>query len=554
MRLLSVSVQTASLRAIVSSGFDVVSCAGPVPFHLSSADIAQVLSIWNAIARDTCQYRGTRDLAMEAGRILFDALLGSPAVYPLYLEALETVRAARREECAAAVLHLWIAAPDSLAVLPWELLFDARAQFFLGGSDHVSISRCPEPDGDLVPPRRWAPPLKLLLVMASPSPGWDLPATVELDLPCDTLALERRLRLLSDAYGPKAFRYRLLAGAEATRESLEHHLHRERCDIFYFVGHSYAAHGETYFLLEDGSDLRQAEKVSSSELGEWLQTAHVRVVILSSCESLAGAAALARLRHLDAVAGMQIGMPILSAGWFDSSVLGALAAWLPVETSISQGRQRVRELLSRWTNRRSELQGLDRPDWAIPALFTRCPAELENFCTLEADEHTLGVSLEELRGTGLLPDWFSMFIREPRVQYLPKFKIACSPVANHEFRRFLESTPHPSLPPGFLPVNGTICLDGLDPGDPVVNISREEALKYCNWAELRLPSADEWEATARGIPRRLEKLGEGFEWTSTANYVVGSCRDSNPALRLLGLRCPRDPVRRYPDVGFRCAQ
>ncbi len=126
---------------------------------------------------------------------------------------------------------------------------------------------------------------------------------------------------------------------------------------------------------------------------------------------------------------------------------------------------------------------------------------------------------------------------------LSSFRIDRAPVTNAEFARFVQETDYvtvserppdpalyPDLPPEeqipesvvFIPPSPTVdrsqplawwaliagadwrhpqgpqtSLDGLM-NHPVVHVAYEDVLAYVRWAGKRLPSADEWEAAARG--------------------------------------------------------
>ena len=85
---------------------------------------------------------------------------------------------------------------------------------------------------------------------------------------------------------------------------------------------------------------------------------------------------------------------------------------------------------------------------------------------------------------------------------LPSYWIARCPITNYQYQAFVFATEHP-CPPHWR--NGTF-PDGKQ-DHPVVNISWPDALAFCHWANVQLPSEAEWEWAARGSDTRLWPWG-----------------------------------------------
>jgi formylglycine-generating enzyme len=57
-----------------------------------------------------------------------------------------------------------------------------------------------------------------------------------------------------------------------------------------------------------------------------------------------------------------------------------------------------------------------------------------------------------------------------------------------------------------------------NPGWPVVSLFHREAVEYCDWAGVRLPTEEEWEWAAAGRERRKYPWGDEDPTPSHANY------------------------------------
>lgn len=98
-----------------------------------------------------------------------------------------------------------------------------------------------------------------------------------------------------------------------------------------------------------------------------------------------------------------------------------------------------------------------------------------------------------------------------RVRLSP-FLIAKHPVTNEQYGRFLEANPGYRKPAFW----GEESFNGAR--QPVVGVSWEDAMAYCNWAGLTLPSEAQWEAAARGAEGRLYPWGDDEPTREHANY------------------------------------
>jgi formylglycine-generating enzyme required for sulfatase activity len=139
------------------------------------------------------------------------------------------------------------------------------------------------------------------------------------------------------------------------------------------------------------------------------------------------------------------------------------------------------------------------------------------------------------------------------------------------------------------------------PNAPVVGVSWYEAMAFCHWADVRLPTENEWQAAAQGFKRRLfpwgrkfraencnckigvnqvdrasavgsikagdtpeglsDMAGNVFEWTnshcgSNGKQVVRGISWStvNPWSLRCAFRCELDAGLRNFNLGFRCAR
>ncbi len=111
--------------------------------------------------------------------------------------------------------------------------------------------------------------------------------------------------------------------------------------------------------------------------------------------------------------------------------------------------------------------------------------------------------------------------------YVMAYRIGRYPVTNAQYARFLDE--NPGHPPPYLnekwakPYNWDPRHRTYPPGKanhPVVLVSQEDALAYCAWAGVRLPTEMEWEKAARG------EDGRAFPWGETFSPDQANVRES----------------------------
>jgi serine/threonine-protein kinase len=152
---------------------------------------------------------------------------------------------------------------------------------------------------------------------------------------------------------------------------------------------------------------------------------------------------------------------------------------------------------------------------------------------------------------------------------LKGFSLARHPVTNAQFQHFLEATKyeppkeHP-FPELFLAHWSEEKPPRGKEDHPVVHVSYFDAMSYCRWAGLTLPTEWQWEKAARGPDGRTYPWGEDSprlaknlaNVNSTAVCAVGKhsrvrtpygCEDMIGNVSELCLRTPKDKVDHWPE-------
>ena len=91
-----------------------------------------------------------------------------------------------------------------------------------------------------------------------------------------------------------------------------------------------------------------------------------------------------------------------------------------------------------------------------------------------------------------------------RVVMLDSFSIYRYPVTVAQYRRYCDDTAYP-MPHAYW---------HWEEMDPIVGVTWEEAIAYCEWADVTLPTEAQWEKAARGVDGRAFPWGDQFDQRS----------------------------------------
>jgi hypothetical protein len=300
---------------------------------------------YQQLARQLQELETDEDGLVELGQILFDSLFqgGIKDVYKLSQGGLKAGQGLR--------LRLDIEpALTEIAELPWEFLYDPdRGPLATLNMSVVRYFSQQAASAVLATPL----PIKVLITGAVTPPEPDVKR--ELDEVGQALAELEQAGYVS-----------LHIEEHLTRAKLQRLL-REGFQIWHFIGHgARSKDGRSGTLvLEDATGA--AEPISARELGIFLDSSGVRLIVLDACDSArlmldpyrSIAPALIRAQ-VPAVVAMQFTVPQEATRAFASEFYRTLAEGFPIDACVTEGRKAI-----------IGTTGLRRPDWGIPVIYTR---------------------------------------------------------------------------------------------------------------------------------------------------------------------------------------
>lgn len=337
----------------ISAASPAGSARSTAPVVLPPADIAAARAIFSRDRPDLTRPL-IDDFARRFGAQVFNALIASqPDIRRLYDLTLE--------RAAGTGMNILIIddTADNRPRIPFELLRDPDRDF-LALSRTTPILRgrtglTPRP------PARVDAPLRALVVIASPV------GLAALDTDDEWNRLNEATRTLQQA--------RLLTLTrlpQASSIAVQRILREQEFQIVHFIGHSDydAASGQGLIVLESEDGSRSPQVISAEQIGRELgEESGIRLVILNTCRSgqpaetdaLRGIATNLITRGIPAVVAMQFPISDTAARNFAEEFYRALAAFLPIDEAVSEGRRAI-------VNRGS---GLNAAEWMTPIVYLR---------------------------------------------------------------------------------------------------------------------------------------------------------------------------------------
>ncbi len=566
---------------------------GQMDFPFRELDLEnRLLALQNALLRSggarrkvlTDEERSVRGF----GQALFAALFRDDV-----RSAYDVSRRMAREEGCGLRLKLRILAPD-LAVLPWEYLFDERLDEYVCLSFGTPIVRFLEVAQPILP-LAVTPPLRILAMIASPA------GLTPLDVAAERQKLERAVAGLAARH---LVQLQWLEGQTRRELHRAMRPGSGPWHIFHFVGHGGfdPVREEGFLALCDREG--RPDLITATELGrELADHPTLRLVVLNACESahaakrdiFSSAAATLVRRGVPAAVAMQYEITDRAAIEFAELFYEALAEGLPVDAAVTDARKGVsgaiRDTLE-WgipvlimrssdgvlfevgeAGERVDKEPVDKGPRGAAVESQPLPSQPPRAEVVAPDRAAAKrgsidfnwVSIpagEFVMGSDKAMDKLAYDDETPQhTLYLPEYRIARIPVTVAQFAAFMAANP------GYRTTaeqQGTASnwtgsewkeIKGADwahprgPGSdvrakqdhPVTCVSWHDALAFCKWAGVRLPTEAEWEKAARGPDGGIWPWGDrapnsgvcNFNMTVGDTTPVGSYPDGKSPYGLL---------------------
>ena len=291
-----------------------------------------------------------KDLFKALGRELYQAL------FPNQINArFHATIASAQEKRKSVRLRLIFESPQ-LASLPWEFLYDEGTNTFLGNNTDTVLSHYIDVPLAKREIKSASLPLKVLLVISSPSNLNKLDATGEGNL------IREALKKHIDTN-----KIELDVLTEATTSNIREKLREKSYNVFHFIGHGEFKDNKGHIFLVD--EYGKSKSLDDENFANFfLGNNHLGLVILNCCkggtissnQATKGTVSNLVRRGIPAAVAMQYTILDSTAKLFTSEFYKTLALGFPVDRAIQSTRNAI-----------SQDVGLDKPDFAAPVLYMR---------------------------------------------------------------------------------------------------------------------------------------------------------------------------------------
>jgi outer membrane protein OmpA-like peptidoglycan-associated protein len=279
----------------------------------------------------------------DIGARLYDALFhdDTPGAPKGFTDAFLALRETADPEAGGLHLNIDLNKAPALARVPWEALYVAPKDLFLGIDTNTNIVRILSPDRIGSLPKPIVPPVRLLVIVANPEG--------DLETGAEIANIEKRLNGLLGEGGSD---YQVEILSAATRSRFGDKIEDWKPHIIHFIGHGGFYDEKGLIYLHDERDPLRRDAIDSATLRDLVINDQPWLVVLNSClggtaakvDPFGGAAHNLIRVNVPFVVAMQASVSDEAAIRFSQRFYASLARDNSVASAVTRGRNAIRAL------------------------------------------------------------------------------------------------------------------------------------------------------------------------------------------------------------------